>query len=142
MGAGQAMRIGLTHLDTFSALGAFADTEAFDKKVSLLYLHSGTVGLDANIHKSSKALSEALQQASSKNVIFHDAAGQRHVMRRQLTIGCWHTTRQLDARLTGVRGFVVIRPPTPRHPPCFLIATFLQGFLGFGAFLVWGRWPL
>src|ERR671936_2052724 len=63
MGAGQALRIGLTHLDTFSVVGAFsggaskadpktafggvfADPDAFDKKVSLLYLHSGTVSLD------------------------------------------------------------------------------------------------
>ena len=78
MGAGQAMRIGLTHLDTFSAVGAFsgggrkvdpktayggvfADPAAFDKKVSLLYLHSGTVGLDASIHKSAEALYNALQ---------------------------------------------------------------------------------
>jgi enterochelin esterase-like enzyme len=52
MGAGQALRIGLTHLDTFSAIGAFsgvgkvdlkaayggvfADPDAFDKKGSLL----------------------------------------------------------------------------------------------------------
>src|SRR5581483_9786511 len=58
MGAGQAMQIGLTHLDMFSAIGAFsgggkadpktafggvfADPVAFDKKVSLLYLHAGT----------------------------------------------------------------------------------------------------
>ena len=49
MGAGQALRIGLTHLDTFSAIGAFsgvgkidtrtafggvfADSAEFDKKV-------------------------------------------------------------------------------------------------------------
>jgi enterochelin esterase-like enzyme len=95
MGAGQAMRIGLTHLDTFSAVGAFsggagkldvktafggvfADPAAFDKKVSLLYLHSGTVGLDAGIHKGSKALSEALQQSGVKNVVFRDLEGQGH----------------------------------------------------------------
>ena len=74
MGAAQAMQIGMTHLDTFSAVGAFsgagkvdpktayggvfADAGAFDKKVSLLYLHSGTVGLDAGIHKGAKALYE------------------------------------------------------------------------------------
>lgn len=95
MGAGQAMRIGLTHLDAFSAVGAFsggagkadpktafggvfADPEAFDKKVSLLYLHSGTVALDARIHGGSRALSEALQKAGAKNVVFHDAPGLGH----------------------------------------------------------------
>ena len=95
MGAGQAMRIGLTHLDTFSAVGAFsggagkadpktafggvfADPAAFDKKVSLLYLHSGTVGLDAGIHKGAKALYDMLQQAGAKNVVFRDLEGQGH----------------------------------------------------------------
>jgi enterochelin esterase-like enzyme len=95
MGAGQAMRIGLTHPDTFSAVGAFsggagkidvktafggvfADPAAFDKKVSLLYLHSGTEGLDAGIHKGSKALFEALQKAGVKNVVFRDLEGQGH----------------------------------------------------------------
>jgi enterochelin esterase-like enzyme len=95
MGAGQALRIGLTHLDTFSAVGAFsggagnadpktafggvfADPEAFDKKVSLLYLHCGTVALDARIHGGSKALSEALQKAGAKNVVFRDAPGLGH----------------------------------------------------------------
>jgi enterochelin esterase-like enzyme len=95
MGAGQALRIGLTHLDTFSAVGAFsggagkadpktafggvfADPVAFDKKVSLLYLHSGTVGLDAGIHRGSKALSDMLQQAGAKNVVFRDLEGQGH----------------------------------------------------------------
>jgi enterochelin esterase-like enzyme len=95
MGAGQAMRIGLSHLDTFSVVGAFsggagrvdvktaydglfADPEAFDRKVSLLYLHSGDGGLDAGIHKSSKALAEALQQAGSKHVVFGDAKGFAH----------------------------------------------------------------
>ncbi len=94
MGGAQAMQIGLTHLDTFSTVGAFsgagkvdpktayggvfADPAAFDKKVDLLYLHSGTVGLDAGIHKGAKALSETLQQAGSKNVIFRDLEGQGH----------------------------------------------------------------
>jgi enterochelin esterase-like enzyme len=95
MGAGQAMRIGLTHLDIFSAVGAFsggagnadpkaafggvfADPEGFDKKVSLLYLHCGTVGLDARIRGGSKALSEALQKAGAKNLVFRDAPGLGH----------------------------------------------------------------
>jgi enterochelin esterase-like enzyme len=95
MGAGQAMRIGLTHLDTFSAIGAFsgagrvvdvktafggvfADPDAFDKKVSLLYLHAGTVSLDAGIHESAESLYKALQQAGVKNVVFQDAKGLAH----------------------------------------------------------------
>jgi enterochelin esterase-like enzyme len=94
MGAAQAMQVRLTHLDTFYAVGAFsgagradpkkaygggfADAAAFDKKVSLLYLHSGTVGLDAGIHRGAKALYEALQQAGVKNVAFRDLEGQGH----------------------------------------------------------------
>jgi enterochelin esterase-like enzyme len=95
MGAGQALRIGLTHLDTFSAVGAFsggagradpktafggvfADPAEFDKKVSLLYLHCGTVGLDANIHRGAKALYELLQQGGAKHVTFRDAKGLGH----------------------------------------------------------------
>jgi len=94
MGAAQSMQIGLTHLDTFSAVGAFsgagkadpktgyggvfADASAFDKKVSLLYLHSGTVSLDAGIHKNSEALYNSLQQAGIKNVVFRDAKGLAH----------------------------------------------------------------
>ncbi|MFO0852444.1 MAG: alpha/beta hydrolase-fold protein [Gemmataceae bacterium] len=95
MGAGQALRIGLTHLDTFGVVGAFsggvgktdpktafggvfADPAGFDKKVSLLYLHCGTVGLDANIHRGAKALYEMLQQGGAKNVVFRDLEGQGH----------------------------------------------------------------
>jgi enterochelin esterase-like enzyme len=94
MGAGQAMRIGLAHLDTYSAVGAFsgagkadpktayggvfADPAAFDKKVSLLYLHAGTVSLDAGIHKSAEALYKTLQQAGIKHVVFRDAPGLAH----------------------------------------------------------------
>ena len=95
MGAGQALRIGLTHLDTFSAVGAFsggagkadpktafggvfADPAAFDKQVSLLYLHSGTEGLDAGIHKGATALYDMLRQAGAKNVVFRDLKRQGH----------------------------------------------------------------
>jgi enterochelin esterase-like enzyme len=94
MGAGQALRIGLAHLDTFAAIGAFsgvretdpktayggvfADPAAFDQKVSLLYLHSGTVSMDANIHRSAESLSNALQQSGIKNVVFRDAKGFAH----------------------------------------------------------------
>jgi enterochelin esterase-like enzyme len=94
MGAAQAMQIGMTHLYTFSAVGAFsgagkvdpmtafggvfADAGAFDKKASLLYLHSGTVGLDAGIHRGAKALFETLQKAGVKHVVFRDLEGQGH----------------------------------------------------------------
>lgn len=94
MGSGQAMQIGMTHPDTFSAVGAFsglrpldlktayggvfADAAAFDKKFDLLYLHSGTVGLDAGIHKAAGELSAALEKAGSKNVVFRDLKGQGH----------------------------------------------------------------
>jgi enterochelin esterase-like enzyme len=98
MGAGQAMQIGLTHLDTFSAIGAFsgggradpktaygglfADPSTFDKKVSVLYLHAGT-GEEA-AHQGAHKLYHALQQAGIKNVAFGDAKGLRHE---------WHTWR-------------------------------------------------
>ncbi|QEL16239.1 alpha/beta hydrolase-fold protein [Limnoglobus roseus] len=94
MGAGQAMQIGMAHLDTFSAVGAFsglrpfdsktayggvfADCGAFDQKVGLLYLHSGTVGLDEGIHKTAKDLADTLQKGGAKNVVFRDAPGLSH----------------------------------------------------------------
>jgi enterochelin esterase-like enzyme len=94
MGAGQAMQIGLTHLDTFSVVGAFsgasradpktayggvfADAAAFDKKLSLLYLHSGDQGLDEGIHKAAESLYNTLQQGGAKNVVFRDAKGLGH----------------------------------------------------------------
>jgi len=94
MGGGQALRIGLTHLDQFSVVasfsglrdvdlktsynGVFADPTAFDQKVKLLYLHSGTVGMDAMIHKSASNLSGALEQSGIKHVVFRDAEGLAH----------------------------------------------------------------
>ncbi len=94
MGAGQALKIGLTHLDTFSAVGAFsgvgrldpqtayggvlAEPATFDKKVNLLYLHAGTVSLDEGIHKNAESLYDSLQQAGAKHVVFHDAKGYAH----------------------------------------------------------------
>jgi enterochelin esterase-like enzyme len=94
MGGGQALRIGLTHLDTFSVVasfsgvrnvelqtaydGVFADPAVFDQKVRLLYLHSGTVGLDATIHQSARELHNALEQSGIKNVVFRDAQGLAH----------------------------------------------------------------
>jgi enterochelin esterase-like enzyme len=94
MGAGQALRIGLSHLDTFSVIGAFSgvgrvdpktaydglfsDPTAFDKKVSLLYLHAGTVGLDEGIHRNAENLSNSLQHAGVKHIVFRDANGFAH----------------------------------------------------------------
>lgn len=95
MGSGQAMQIGLTHTDTFSAVGAFsgvfrqgdikaafngvfADPAEFDKKMSLLYLHSGDQGLDEGIHKAAEDLYNTLQKGGSKHVVFRDLKGQGH----------------------------------------------------------------
>jgi enterochelin esterase family protein len=94
MGGGQSLQIGLTHPDTFSVVasfsgvfnvdpktaydGIFAEPAAFDQKMALLYLHSGTVGLDGRIHKSATDLTSALQQSGIKNVVFRDAEGQGH----------------------------------------------------------------
>jgi enterochelin esterase-like enzyme len=94
MGAGQALRIGLAHLDTISAIGAFsgvgkvdpktayggvfADPAAFDKKVSLLYLHAGTASLDAGIHARAESFFQSRRQAGIKNVDFRDAKGFAH----------------------------------------------------------------
>lgn len=94
MGAGQAMQIGMSHLDTFSVVGAFsglrpldlqtayggvfADPAEFDKQVSLLYLHSGTVGLDEGIHKAAEELDNALRKAGAEHVAFRDAKGLGH----------------------------------------------------------------
>jgi enterochelin esterase family protein len=89
------MQIGLTNLDTFSAVGAFsgagrgvdpmtayggvfADPAKFDQRVNLLYLHSGDVGLDEGIHRGAKALYESLKSAGMKNVVFRDAPGLGH----------------------------------------------------------------
>ncbi len=94
MGGGQALQIGLTHLDTFSVVasfsgvrpvetqtaygGVFADPAAFDQQANLFYLHSGTVGMDAMIHKSASDLCETLQRSGIKNVVFRDAEGFAH----------------------------------------------------------------
>jgi enterochelin esterase-like enzyme len=100
MGGAQAMQIGLNHLDLFSAVGAFSgagagkadpktayggifnDPAAFDRKVSLLYLHAGTA--EEGAYQSAKRLYEMLKEAGIKNVIFGDAKGLRHE---------WHTWR-------------------------------------------------
>jgi enterochelin esterase-like enzyme len=58
--------------------GVFADPAKFDERVSLLYLHSGDVGLDEGIHRGAKALYESLQSSGIKNVVFRDAPGLAH----------------------------------------------------------------
>ena len=94
MGGGQAMQIGLTNLDKFSVVasfsgvlgldpksaygGLFNDPAAFDKKCDLLYLHSGTVGIDERIHQRASNLAKSLQDSGVKNVIFRDAKGFAH----------------------------------------------------------------
>lgn len=94
MGGGQALHIGLTHLDTFSVVasfsgvrdvdlktsfnGVFADPAAFDQKATLLYLHSGTAGMDAGIHERASALHSALQASGIQHSVFRDAPGLAH----------------------------------------------------------------
>jgi enterochelin esterase family protein len=93
MGAGQAMQIGLNHLDTFSAIGAFsgggggmadvktayggafADPAEFNKKVQVLYLHAGTA--EQAQHKAASSLHQALDKAGIHNV-FEDVQGTAH----------------------------------------------------------------
>jgi enterochelin esterase-like enzyme len=100
MGGAQAMQIGLTHTDLFSAVAAFSGAGAgkadpktayggiftdpieFDKKISLLYLHAGTA--EEGLHQSAKRLYEMLKEAGVKHVVFVDAKGLRHE---------WHTWR-------------------------------------------------
>jgi enterochelin esterase-like enzyme len=92
MGAGQAMQIGLGHLDTFSAIGAFsgagkadpktayggvfANPADFNNKVSLLYLHAGTA--EEGAHQSALNLYKTLEKAGIKGVVFGDAKGFAH----------------------------------------------------------------
>jgi enterochelin esterase-like enzyme len=94
MGGGQALQIGLTHLDTFSVVASFSGVRdvdlatayggvlaapaAFDQKARLLYLHSGTVGMDAGIHTNASNLQRKLQESGIKNSVFRDAEGFAH----------------------------------------------------------------
>jgi enterochelin esterase-like enzyme len=92
MGAGQAMQIGLAHLDTFSAIGAFsggggkadpktahggvfADPAAFNKKASLLFFHAGTA--EESVHQSVQSFHKALEKAGI-NSVFKDVQGTAH----------------------------------------------------------------
>jgi enterochelin esterase-like enzyme len=91
MGAGQAMQIGLAHLETFSAIGAFsgggkadpktayggvfADPAEFNKKVRVFYLHAGTA--EQAQHNGAVNLHNALDKAGIRNV-FEDVQGTAH----------------------------------------------------------------
>jgi enterochelin esterase-like enzyme len=92
MGAGQAMQIGLAHLDTFSAIGAFsgggskadpktahggvfANPAEFNKKVSVLYFHAGTA--EESVHQSVQSFHKSLEKAGIKSV-FVDVQGTAH----------------------------------------------------------------
>jgi len=85
MGAGQAMQIGLGHLDQFAYIGSFsggvrgtdpktayngvfADPPAFRKKVKLLWMGAGTA--EAASHQSNQAWHETLEKAGIPNVFF------------------------------------------------------------------------
>ena len=70
---------GLRPLDTKTAFGGvFADPAAFDKKLNLLYLHSGDRGWMRAFTRPPRALYNTLQQGGSKNVVFRDAKGLGH----------------------------------------------------------------
>ena len=93
MGAGQALQIGLTHLDLFSSIGAFSrpparafdvksiyggvfdDPQTFNKKVHVLWLSAGTV--ETAIHESAKASAAALGDAGIQTV-FMESPGTAH----------------------------------------------------------------
>jgi enterochelin esterase-like enzyme len=85
MGGGQALQIGLTHLDKFAYIasfsgafgafdvkssynGAFADAAAFNKKVRLLWFGAGLA--EPRMHKPAQAAHEALDKLGVKNVFF------------------------------------------------------------------------
>jgi enterochelin esterase-like enzyme len=85
MGGGQALQIGLTHLDLFAYIGSFSgairnfdvktsysgvfqDAAAFNKKVRLLWFGAGTG--EPGMHNTAQAAHEALDQSGVKNVFF------------------------------------------------------------------------
>ena len=85
MGGGQALQIGLTHLDLFAYIGSFSgairnfdvktsyggvfqDAGAFNKKVRLLWFGAGTA--ETGMHTTAQAAHAALDQAGIKNVFF------------------------------------------------------------------------
>jgi enterochelin esterase-like enzyme len=85
MGAGQAMQIGLGHLDKFAYIGSFsggvrandpktayngvfADAAVFRKKVKLLWMGAGLA--EAASHQANQAWHETLEKAGIPNVFF------------------------------------------------------------------------
>ena len=55
------------------------ESDPFDKRCDLLYLHSGTTGqLEERIQASATALTKALRDSGVKNVVFRDAKGYAH----------------------------------------------------------------
>ena len=106
MGAGQALQIGLAHLDTFATIGAFsggggkadaktayggvfADAAEFNAKCPVFYLHAGTA--ESAQHQSAVNFNKALKIAGI-NSVFEDVQGTAHD---------WQTWRW------AFRGFVV-----------------------------------
>jgi enterochelin esterase-like enzyme len=93
MGGGQALQIGLTHLDRFAWVGAFSgagvgrtaveqayggvfgDAPRFNARVRLLYFGAGTE--EAPFHQGAKAFSEALDRLGVRNV-FVESRGTAH----------------------------------------------------------------
>lgn len=93
MGGMQALQIGLKHLDTFSAIGAFsappanqfdaeksyggvfADAPAFNKKVKLLWLGAGTA--ETRFADGLKAIHTGLEKKGVKHVTF-ESDGTAH----------------------------------------------------------------
>jgi enterochelin esterase-like enzyme len=93
MGGGQALQIGLTHLDKFAWIGSFsaslrfgddlkaaysgvfADPAVFNKKVRLLWLGAGTA--EERAYKASLAAHAALDQAGVRHVVYA-AQGTSH----------------------------------------------------------------
>lgn len=128
MGAGQAMQIGLTHLDTFASIGAFsgfgvrsndlktafngvwADAKAFNDKVHTLYI---SVGTKENV-AGARQFHEALQGAGIEHTYF-ESAGTAHE---------WQTWRRslhgFAPLLFQASGKVVAQKadekPAPREP--------------------------
>ena len=93
MGGGQALQIGLTHLDQFAWIGsfssplragldlktayggAFADAEAFGKRVRLLWFGAGTA--EQGMHAPALQMHQALEKAGIENV-FYESPGTSH----------------------------------------------------------------
>lgn len=85
MGGGQALQIGLTHLDRFAYVaslsgairnfdvktsynGVFTDAATFNKKVKLLWFGAGLA--EAAMHTSAQTAHDALDKAGIKNLFF------------------------------------------------------------------------